>query len=304
MPENEFKPMAVAMPGGNTKEQEAMAEQYGWALSFLKSNNELWKLFLRAVEGQFSVNKFVAELRNTKWFQKHSDTWRKNQVQRITDPATWAKNFAGRKAQIQDMSVQLTGVYLTDAQAEKIANQAMNYDWNEAQLRNQLSTYLRQVGGTKHFGGEAGAAETELRQYAADMGVQLSDGTLKKWLRGIVSMRDTVQDYKAWIQGQAEATYGGLAPLIRNGKTVRQLANPYMELMGSVLELNPEAIDLKDGYIAGALQMRGQDGKAGLMSLGDFRRQLMKDPRYLKTQAATSAAVDIGQAIGKDFGLI
>ena len=286
--------------------REKMAAQYGWAITFLKSNPELWRLFLNAVEGQWDTSRFVAKLRNTKWFKTNGDTARKNQVLKETDPTTWNRRFEGKRAEIQDMSVQLTGVYLTNAQASLIARHAMDFDWNEAQIRNTLSLYLKQVGGTKgHYGGEAGTAEQELRSYAADQGVTLSDLTIKKWLKGIVAQTNTLQDYKSWIQGQAESQYGSLGGLIKQGKTVRQLADPYIQEMAQMLELNPAMIDLKDPTIAGALSSASADGKGLVqMGLGAFRQKLRNDPRWTKTDAARTTAIDTGNAILKDFGLI
>jgi hypothetical protein len=299
----------TADPKPSAKDQqdirEEMAARYGWAISFLKSNPELWKLFLNAVQGEWAPDQFVAKLRNTKWFKTHGDTARKNAVLQKTDPATYQRRFEQKKAQIQDLSVQLTGVYLTNGQASLVARHAMDFDWDEAQLRNTLSLYLKQVGGTKgHYGGEAGAAEQELRQYAADQGVTLSDPTIKKWLKGIVAQRNTLQDYKSWIQGQAESSYSGLGNEIRAGKTVRQLADPYVQEMANTLELNPAAISLKDPTIADALQWQNPDGKVGVMSVGAFRRKLLADNRYLGTKAATDKAMDVGNSILKDFGLM
>lgn len=286
--------------------QEAAAAQYGWAISFLKSNHELWKLFTEAVQGGYTPDKFVAKLRNTKWFKTHSDIQRKNAVLQATDPATYSTRLQAKISQIQDMSVQMTGVYLSGAQASLVAKHAMDLDWNDAQLRNTLSTYLKQVGGTHgHYGGEAGAAEQELRSYAADQGVTLSDTTIQKWLKGIVAQRDTLQDYKSWIQGQAESQYGALGGLIKQGKTVRQLADPYIQQMADTLELNPAMIDLKDPTIAGALSSASADGKGlAQMSLGAFRQQLRNDPRWTKTDAARTTAIDVGNGILKDFGLM
>lgn len=296
-----------ANPGDQAEDdvQERMAAQYGWAISFLRSTPELWRLFMQAVEGQWDTSIFVGKLRNTKWFKTHSDTQRKNAVLKKTDPGTYRRRLEAKKAEIQDMSVQMTGVYLTNAQATLVASHAMDFEWNESQLRNTLSLYLKQVGGTKgHYGGEAGTAEEELRQYAADQGVTLSDPTIKKWLKGIVAQRNTLQDYKAWIQGQAESSYGGLATYIRQGKTVRQLADPYIQEYANILEENPMGVDLKNPLIANALGGIGPDGKPAMMSLGAFRRQLKQDPRYMKTKAATDSAMDVGNAILKDFGLM
>ncbi len=293
-------PKKASPPGG-----DALAKQYGWSVAVLRSVPELWRLFLRALEGEWEPGKFISQLRETKWFKTHSATYRENWVQKISDPDTWSERIDAKQAEVEDLSVQLTGVSLSRAQARSIAEKSLLFGWNDAQMRNTLSAYLKQVGGgTGHYGGDAGTAEMELRQYASDQGITLSGTTLAKWLKAIVAQKNTVQDYKAWIMSQAESAYGGLAEYIRSGKTVRQLADPYMQEMADILEMNPAGIDLKNPLIADALQWANPDGKSGLMSLGAFRRKLKADPRYMQTKKARDDVLDVGNAVLKDFGLM
>jgi hypothetical protein len=290
--------------GKTDDELENLAVEYGWSVAFFRSVPELWRLFKRAINKEWEPALFVAKLRATKWYQNNAESVRKYQVLK-TSKGDFQAALQEKMATIQDLSVELTGVYLSSGQLKRVADQALMFNWNDSQLRNILSGYLKQVGGSKgHYGGEAGQAEEELRQYAYDMGVNLSDPTVKKWLKAIVAKNNTIQDYKAYIQGQAESQFQGLSKEIRAGQTVRQLANPYLEQMASTLELNPAAIDLKNPTLLKALQIRNKDGSVGMQSLGDFRLQLMQDPRYLGTKEARDKSTDVGQAILKDFGLI
>lgn len=286
--------------------EEQLAASYGWAWSFLMSQPELRRKFLQALNGKWTVQKFIAEVRGTKWFKTQSVTTREMLVRRETDPATWNELLQNKMAEIEDMSVQLTGVDLTKAQSQQIATQALMMNMNDSQLRNSLAKYLQQVGGKNgkgHYGGEAGAAEEELRAFADSMGVPLTDQSIQKWLKMLVARKQTVQDYKAWLRTQAEAAYPSLAQFIKAGRTVRDVANPYIEMMADVLEMNPATIDLKNPMIANALQYMGPDGKGGALSLGNFRRQLKADPRYLQTKQATDDAMTAAQAVLQDFGL-
>ena len=281
--------------------KEEMAANYGWALSFLKSNHELWKLFNKAVDGSWSVNRFVASLRNTGWFKKHSDTYRQMQVLKKTDSATYSQRVQQKYAQIQDMAASL-GADISKSHLGQLANNAMWFNWDESMLRNVLSNYVDQMGNSGHYGGEAGKAEDELRQYAADMGITVSDGTLKGWLKNVVAQNQTTDDYKAWIQGQAQSAFSSIADQIKAGQTVKQIADPYIQQMGQTLELDANAIDLKDPTIRKALQTTGPDGKPMMKTLWQFDEDLKKDSRWLSTNNAKSSLLNAGNQLLKDFG--
>lgn len=281
--------------------REEMAANYGWALSFLKSNNELWKLFNKAVDKNYSTSRFVAALRNTKWFRKHSETWRKQQVLQKTDPATYNSQRTTIRAKVADLAVSL-GADLTPDQRNVVAHNAQWFGWDEAQLRNTLANYVDQMGKSGHYGGEAGKAEQELRQYAYNQGVSFSDTALKGWLKNIVSQQQTTDDYKAYLQGQAEISFPQLAGKLKEGVTVRDLANPYISQMAQTLELDDQGIDLKDPTIRKALQSTDPKGEFQMKPMWKFEQELKNDPRWQQTNNARTSMLGTAQSVLKDFG--
>lgn len=301
-PQNGIVGTAVSNDG-ISEEQEEFAKRYGWAVAVFKSSPELWRLLNQAIRGDWSVDKFVAELRKKKWFREHSETWRKNEVERLTDPGTYKEKYDGLYAEVQDMAASLTGSELSAGQVKRIVTQALAFGWNDNQIRNSVAGFLKQQKGGG-YGGEAGEAEAELRAYAADQGVNLNQANVSKWLKSILAGKSTLQGYKSWIQQQAMDAYPGLNRQIMEGRTVRQLADPYMNLMAEVWESNPESIRLNNATLLKALQYQNKDGTGALMNLGDFRRMLKQDPRYLSTTAAVNDATDVGHQILKDLGLV
>lgn len=281
--------------------REEMAANYGWALSFLKSNKELWKLFSKAVDKSWSVNRFVASLRSTKWFRSHSESWRQSEVLRKTDPGTYKQRMSQLQAKVGDMATAL-GADVSSSSIARIASNAMWFGWDDAMLRNTLSNYIDQMGNSGHYGGEAGKAEDELRQYAWDMGIKMSDTSLKGWLRNVVGQNQTVDDYKAYIQGQAQSSFTSIADQIKAGQTVRQVAEPYMQQMAQTLEMNANDLDLFDPTIRKALQTSGPDGKPQMKTLWQFDEDLRKDQRWLSTNNARTSILGAGNQMLKDFG--
>jgi hypothetical protein len=279
-----------------------MAANYGWALSFLKAHGELWKLFQKATKKNYSTQRFVAELRNTKWFQKNSDTYRQTQVLQKTDPATYAQRHAQKYASIQDLAAQM-GAHVSGKQLAAIATNAIDFGWDDATLKNAVGGYVQQMGGG-HFGGEAGKSEDELRSYAQSMGITVSDATITNWVRNIAVGNSDTQAYKSYVQTQAQNTFAPYASQIKSGQTVADLAQPYVQQMASVLELDPNALNVFDPTIRKALN--GVDpttGKPNQIPLWQFEQQLKQDPRWLSTDNAKTSLLGAGQKVLQDFGL-
>jgi hypothetical protein len=165
-----------------------------------------------------------------------------------------------------------------------------------------LGNYVSQVGNTGHYGGDAGKAENELRTYAMDMGLTLSDPSLKSWVRDIATGNKDVGHYKAYLQDQAQHAFPTFADQIKSGVTVKTLADPYMQQMANTLELNPQTINLQNPTIRQALQSVGQDGKPTQKPLWQFDNELKKDPRWLKTNNAENTLMATGHQVLKDMG--
>lgn len=278
-----------------------MAANYGWALSFLKSNKELWKLFNKAVDKNYNVNRFVAELRNTKWFKKHSDTYRQQAVLQKTDPATFKQNSAAMRNKIHDMATA-AGADLTSKELDMISHNAQFFGWDEGMIKNSLANYIDQMGQSGHYGGDAGQAEGELRDYAYKMGLKLNDSSVKGWLQNIVKGDQTTQDYKAYLQGEAQKSFPALSDHIKSGQTVYDLASPYMQSMSNILEVPQNSVDLFDPTVRKALQTQLPDGKVGMDPLYDFERKLRQDPRWLSTNNARQSLMGTTKQVLQDFG--
>lgn len=278
-----------------------MAANYGWSLAFLKSNKELWRLFNKAVDKNYSVNRFVAELRNTKWFKKHSDSYRQISVLQKTDPATYNKQWQAQLNKIHDMATE-AGADLSSKELNLIAHNSLWFGWDDAMIKNSLADYLDQMGQSGHYGGDAGQAEGELRDYAYKMGLKLDDTSLKGWLQNIVRGDESIQDYKAYLQGEAQKSFPGLNDKIKAGQTVYDLASPYMQSMSNILEVPQSSVDLFDPTIRQALQHQMPDGKVGMDPIYDFERKLRQDPRWLQTNNARQSIMGTASKVLQDFG--
>lgn len=279
---------------------EEMAGQYGWAYSFLNSDPSLKTLFGEAVSGSWAVDKFQAKLRETDFWKNNSATARQQLQLKQSDPATWSANLDAAKVKIQQLAAT-AGASLTDKQLSDIADQSLMFGMDDAAINNVLGGYVDYIGGT--LKGAAGAFEHNMRQYADSMGVDLNDQAIKNQAALMIRGLTTQQDFQGFVQQQATSLFPAYADQIKAGVTVKNIANPYVQTMAQTLEMNPNAITLKDPTIMSALNGMSQDGKPTGKSLVDFQDSLRADPRWRSTKQTQDKTMSIGSSILKAWGL-
>ncbi len=281
---------------------EELAASYGWSYGFLEGNPELKKLFNNAVSETWSAQKFQAELRDTSWWKKTSDTARQAQVMEKTDPATWTATLNAASVQLRQLAAQV-GAAIPESKFKDIVQSIVRTGLDEDGIRNIIGKY---VTFTKEgtLRGEAAMHEFTMKQFAAQNGVELSDEAVKNQAQLIVRKVATTQDFESQIREQAKSAFPGWSKELDAGMTMKDIATPYEQMMAKELELpgNPEG--LRDPLIRNALN--GLDAKkrpAGL-SLTDFQSQLRSDPRWRQTSGARDQALNVGAKILSDMGLI
>lgn len=303
----------VVTPGGSSKDfaeesevrltPEELAASYGWAYGFLKGNKDLSKVFDEAVKGSWSPQKFQAEIRDTEWFKKTSETARQAEVMKKTDPATYKAQVSAVTIQIQQLAAQV-GAAIPQNKLSGIVESAIRtgIDQDEDALRNILGQYVTFTkDGT--LKGEAGMHEYTMKQYAAQMGVKMSDQAVKNQAQLVIRKMATTQDYEDQVRRQAISAFPGYEDLINAGATMQDIASPYEQMMAKELELpaNPNGLD--DQLIRSALNGLNSDGNPTGMALTDFQSALRNDPRWAKTSSARDNALDIGVSVLRDMGL-
>lgn len=277
-----------------------LAEQYGFVDSLLNSSKELKDLFNKAVSGQWTSEKFQAELRDTKWWKTLNKTQREFLITQYGDPATARQKLDQNFVKIQQLGAQM-GVKLSSKEWKDLAYQYSYNGWTDQQLRYQLGRRLN-MPGTQRYG-EAGEIQDKLSEYAYNMGVQVSDSWMDNASRDVVSGMATQQDFESKLREQAKATYSFWAKQIDAGQSVSDLASPYMQSMAQILELPPGSINLFDPKIKQSLQFRDSGGKSVVKPLWQFENEMRNDPRWLKTNNAQNSLMQVAHQVLSDFGV-
>ena len=288
--------------GPSTPAMEKFAEDYGYQLAFLKSDPELYGKFQEAMTHKWDSTRFVAAVKQTKWYKTHGEAYRQNLALKTTDPGTWKQRVQAQIATVGDLAGSI-GAGLSTKELAQLAEQSVLFGWSDAQLRNTLAYKIKPGAKT----GEAGNIRAKIREAVWRNGTTASEGFITNWQRRIEAGQATLDN----VTQQIRETYGtriapGFATELKAGQDLYDIAAPYMQTMAQTLELNPSDIDLFDPTIRKTLAGGPADkgGHANTPSMWEFEQNLRQDKRFLKTKQAQDQTMSVGNKVLQDFGLV
>jgi tail lysozyme len=299
--------MLGSSPGGEAKNTKA---DYTQALNdmagILIGVPELKKLLDQAIAQNMPVADFQNEIQNSKWYKTHNDATKRLFALRFSDPAEYKTQLTQAGSTVQTLAAQM-GVTLHGTEQADLARKYIEGGWDQATLQRALGADINFKNGDRSplTGGYAQAYD-QLKQNFAAYGVPVSDLTLRYRAREMVSGIQTLDTYKQLALSSAKSMYPSLAGQLDSGLTVKDIADPYIQQMGNLLEIDPQTIDITDPTIKRALQgsVVNTGGKSTATStpLYQFEQTLRADPRWAKTQNATDTMSTSLVHIGRDFG--
>lgn len=284
-----------------TLDANELAETYGMSYSFFKSQPELMKMLKGAVAGQWTADKFQAEVKNTNWWKKTSDTARQAQITQKTDPATYKASMEAARVAAQQMAVK-SGAILSDKNAEKLAKNMVWYGWDDAQVSNFLGQYIK-FGKDQVLGGEAGQVAAAIKQEAYKNGVAVTKQSLLNNAQYVVRGLTSVEKIKASLQQQAAGLYPAFAEQIKAGANVQDLAQPYIQVVAQELGLPETDVSVFSPKVKEAINRSNAQGQPEAMNLDQFTQLVRNDPAWRKTQSAQDKTMAIGRQVLQQMGL-
>jgi hypothetical protein len=273
---------------------------YGWADAVFNSNPELKKLLRQAKANDWDAQTMQAAIRGTDWYRNHSATWRENWVLKRDNPKEFEQRRRTARVSVDAIANQW-GVDLSEEERNKIARDMMFLGLSEDEVIAAISTKFEGANGD--LSGNAGDIQDKVMAMAADYGVRVSDNYIDGLVRGLMDGTMTEQDADNHVKALAKSTYAALAPQIDGGMTVRQIADPYIRSMASLLELNDQDIDLFDSTIRAALTGRSKDGAPAIKPIWQFENEVRQDKRWLQTSNARASLDQIGNGLLKMWGV-
>jgi hypothetical protein len=160
----------------------------------------------------------------------------------------------------------------------------------------------------KGIGGTLGEAERQIRTAVEDYGLDMGEPWIANQLNYVATGRADATSIADYLRKQAISKYGAFQQELENGMTMRDIAEPYKQLMAKTLEISDKSLTISDPSIQKALQNRppAKNGKPGTpvaMPLWQFEEGLKADKRWNGTQNAQDSIMAAGRKVLADWGL-
>lgn len=294
-------------PSGGPKQdkidRDQIEEDYGLSYALFKAFPELEQLLKDAIAGNWTPTKFQVELRQTKWFAKHSDVWREVTALHYSDPATFEDRLNESRTAVSNLAGSV-GATLSEAGLERLAKRALLFGFDEGQIRDLLAKHVK-PSAAGYYTGELSSVEDQLRSTALQNGITLNDGQLRGWMQSLVRGDASQEQYVTAIRRMAADAFPLYGEQIQGGVDLMDVAAPFIQSMSEVLELNPADIKLTDPTIRRALSGTADpSGKRQAMNIAQFEDSLRQDARWMYTKNARQTAEGFAASIGKMWGLV
>ena len=177
-----------------------------------------------------------------------------------------------------------------------------NYQFDKGAFINE---YVRGVAGGqlqagKELGGQSGQLFRNIKSYADNMGIPMSDdsvlGTVLKIVNGEKDETTIMEDFRK----RAISLYAGLADRLNADPelTVREAAGDYIEMMSKYFDVNPNNISLFDTTLTKAINFT-RDGKPATKTMSEFIADLRSDDRFQYGTMAHEEARNLGSSIAR-----
>lgn len=299
-----------------------------------KINPALQDILVKAVDQEWTDEKFLAAAQQTPWWQQNAAAIRT----RIVDKAKYDElrsqgldvsktdyglDSATIKRKVADLAKQ-KGANLSPEQLDQIVAQAYNgfLENDTLALQQLIAPFIGKVpaiigkglpgagGATSTYSGEALTNYQALQNIARQNGFQLrdvlpsisvmpgqnlEDAVLQKLSTGDLDVNAIAQNARV-LAAAGQPQY--VRDLLNQGYDLSAIYAPYRSAMATTLELNPDQIDLNDPTLRMGITDKGD------MNLYDFRKLLKQDNRWQYTANAAQEVSDAALRVLRDFGVM
>lgn len=301
-----------------------MDEFYGPIARLISSNDDLLAIFQTALHDKQALSSmgqksFMNEVRKTKWYAQTTENQRLYATF-ASNPQNAAELQVKREEirnAVQTSVVQELGLNPDDpnisSKMDSVVDNLLrnNFQNWEANLSRVTSAAFSSLKATE-FGAKIGQTEQEIRSYYKSMGMSVDPKTMGNYTRDILNNKTNLATIQQNVQKNAAQMWGQFGDRINAGETIDNILYPYKQLVSSILEIDPEQLDLTwddpskpaMGQIDPLLQkalFSGADSKS-VMSLTDLRKAAKQDKRWQYTRNAKDEYASLTKEIMGMFG--
>lgn len=308
------------------KKEEALgvaaAADFALPETIFKHVPSLNKILNDYVNQGWTTDKLRKAIRDDVWYKQNSAEIKQRYVQlynyqdlvatgQATGNTDYEKQIADLERKLADKARAMGSSAASDPTALRKAAENMyitNVGIDDAMTTDFLAAAIKPIGGviggkpTTGFSGDALTNYQDLVTTARNNGFEVSDivpgaTSVEQVLQGIATGRIDINRVKQdarKLAAQGQPQY--VRDLLAQGYDLKDVFAPYRKVMGTVLELNPDQIDLNDPTLRTAITDKGD------MNLYDFRKALRQDNRWQYTEQAKSDVANAALTVLKDFG--
>lgn len=291
-------------PGQDPANPANIAARYGFVGAMAKQIPELNGLLSQATREQWTTDRFLMAVANTKWYKTNGSAVREWMTLEATDPQT-AKDRKGHITGDLYARANRLGIQLSPAQAE----QAFYFvQFSGGMSEDNIDSYLGRTffnaySKTFNAQGQAGEFFQTLDEMRHSYG--MDDKAAYNWVRDglnqVMRGETTVDALKHKAINYARSRWSQYAERLEGGETMIDIAKPKVDVYKQLLEQDP-ASGINDPLIMQSLEARGADGKPVDEPTWAFAQRVRKDQRWGKTVNAKDSMAEFVGKLGKDWG--
>ena len=273
-----------------------------WALD----HPELGPILNQAADENWNEVRIQGALQGTDWWNTTSSLAREMAMLQESDPAEFDRRLDQSLATVNAM-VRDIGHALSDDQIRDIATQGLMQGWTSEQFRQAVVANAERVdtGAIRRgeVGGEVAVSKRDLRAIADEYLMDLSDGTLTKWIERVVSGEANLASFEHYVKGMVEAQMPFLSEFLEQGITPQEALAPYRQMMAQRLEIAPAEVNLRDRKHLNTMRVM-DGGEQRLATVPEMQRNIreMLPDQWDKTNQARHTAADFTQRLATMFG--
>lgn len=316
----------MAEPKQDTLSMEQLSAKYAIAASILASDKTLQDALNRILSGKIvDPDLQLAELQKSDWYLKNTEDYRKFQIAKTKNPATFEADLI-KNTNALILKYKAAGIPITTQEATTMAEKLMMKSqtingkvtvYDDTFINQTLAGAIdfsktRTVGNVTLYdlGGNTEKLANQLYDMAWSYGFQStkSNKGFNQWLqnsvRGLVAGTTTEEDLKADLTNSAASAFPGLAAQLSRGQTLREAADPWLKAISDTWEIDQDELDLNDDFVNRILNQQDEKGNVTPMNLYQAKTAARKSPKWQFTERAKEEYTGMGQKILQDFGFL
>ena len=308
-------------------DKATLQAKFGIAAGVIGADDSLSKVLDEILAGGITSEALMTQMiQGTLWYKNQTDKQRAFVYAKETNPGQFAADLQLNASNIVKQFMG-NGIKITAQQAIEYAQQMMqsaiidasgkvvryDQDFLNKIMANSIDFSKKSTIGGKQIYNLTGKLETvaqELYKRAAEYGFDssMSNDRFAGWfensIKGLISGTTNAEDIDNELQKQAMSMFPGLTNQLSQGQTLRQAADPWLNAIAGVWEVDQTTLDLNNPFIQRALNHTDEKGNVTTMNLYDTKKMARRSPNSDFTSWAKEEKTGIANTILRDFGFL